>query len=585
MDRPQTANTRKVIVRTAWLVMHILSLGIAALLCGSGCASTRFTTTIHKVEGTEGRFPVKFRIESVEAPMRTTQANVSTIGYTCPDSLRADSMSARFGEGLMSVATARYPHVFSASPEAIPLRIEIESTHSSNEIPGAFVVGGSVLVFPVLLPFPFLDQNVFSVKASLVGAESQLPRTKLATFTRKDYQWVTLFTPLGLCPIPGESDVPKVSSVGRPNEALEVGGDLTLSGYVDAIVTVLMESDMEQLVREYQHREGLQVTQTAPPTTTQHEPQAKLTASASQPMPHGPQVPLRPPSTQGPAPPAIQTLPQSASAQVAEVTDRPAERGQRWAVIVGVSDYKDTRIPSLRYASADARALYEWAVSRNGGGYAPARVKLLLDKQATYRELRSAFFIWLKQALEEDVVTVFFAGHGCADSPDSPENLFLLPYDAEYDSIAATGFPMEQIGTALERYIRARKVIIIADACHSGGVGQSFDIARRASRGLKVNPISNGVQDLSKIANGVCVICASDESQYSQESKDWGGGHGVFTHFLLKGLQGNADFNQDTSVTLGELTSYLSQEVRRATKNAQSPTVAGRYDPALTIGK
>jgi len=66
---------------------------------------------------------------------------------------------------------------------------------------------------------------------------------------------------------------------------------------------------------------------------------------------------------------------------------------------------------------------------------------------------------------------------------------------------------------------------------------------------------------------------------------DWGGGHGVFTYFLLKGLRGEADYNKDTSVTLGELTSYLSQEVRRATKNAQSPTVAGRYDPALTIGR
>jgi len=36
-------------------------------------------------------------------------------------------------------------------------------------------------------------------------------------------------------------------------------------------------------------------------------------------------------------------------------------------------------------------------------------------------------------------------------------------------------------------------------------------------------------------------------------------------------------------IALGELTSYLSQEVRRTTKNAQSPTVAGRYDPALTM--
>jgi len=48
---------------------------------------------------------------------------------------------------------------------------------------------------------------------------------------------------------------------------------------------------------------------------------------------------------------------------------------------------------------------------------------------------------------------------------------------------------------------------------------------------------------------------------------------------------GDADFDKDGSVTLGELTSFVSQAARRATGNAQSPTVAGRYDPALRIGK
>jgi len=259
--------------------------------------------------------------------------------------------------------------------------------------------------------------------------------------------------------------------------------------------------------------------------------------------------------------------------------------GARWAVIVGLSTYSNSRIPALRYAASDAKAFSEWAISSTGGRYAPERVKILLDDRATGANIKDALFNWLGQALEEDVVTIYFAGHGSPQSPDHPDNLFLLPYDCQYDNIAATGFPMWDIETALKRFVKAKRVVVIADACHSGGVGQSFDIARRANRGLKVNPISTGIHSLSKVGEGVCVISASDENQYSQESKDWGGGHGVFTYFLLKGLKGDADYNRDTSVTLGELTSYLSQEVRRATKNAQSPTVAGRYDPALTIGK
>lgn len=257
----------------------------------------------------------------------------------------------------------------------------------------------------------------------------------------------------------------------------------------------------------------------------------------------------------------------------------------RWAVIIGISDYQDTRIPSLRYAAADAKAFYEWLISPEGGRYSPARTKLLLNDKATALNIRDVLFNWLGQALEEDVVTIYFAGHGSPQSPDKRDNLFLLPHDSKYDNISATGFPMWDIKTALKRFIKADKVVVMADACHAGGVGKSFDVARRNNRGLKVNRINSGLQNLSQIGGGICVISASDENQYSQESKDWGGGHGVFTHFLLKGLKGQADYNKDESVNLGELTSYVSQEVRRATKNAQSPTVAGRYDPALTIGK
>ncbi len=134
-------------------------------------------------------------------------------------------------------------------------------------------------------------------------------------------------------------------------------------------------------------------------------------------------------------------------------------------------------------------------------------------------------------------------------------------------------------------FIKAKKVIVVADACHAGGVGQSFDIARRANRGIPVNPVSSGLQNLSKIGDGVCIISASDDNQYSQESKNWGGGHGVFTYYLLKGLKGEADYNNDKRISLGEIVPFLSEHVRRATRNAQSPTVAGRFDPALGIGK
>ena len=260
-------------------------------------------------------------------------------------------------------------------------------------------------------------------------------------------------------------------------------------------------------------------------------------------------------------------------------------KSERFAVIIGISTYRDSRIPGLRYAAADAAAFYNWIVSPDGGRYSPARVKLLINEAATGKSIKEALYVWLKQALAEDVVTIYFAGHGSPESPDAPENLYLLPYDAEYNSIASTGFPMWDIETALKRFVCAQKVVVIADACHAGGVGQAFDIATRSGRAIRPNPISVRLQNLSKIADGVAVISASDDRQLSQESREWGGGHGVFTYYLLMGLEGEADYNKDGRTTLGELIPYLSQEVRRATQNHQSPTVAGKFDPALAVGR
>jgi hypothetical protein len=256
---------------------------------------------------------------------------------------------------------------------------------------------------------------------------------------------------------------------------------------------------------------------------------------------------------------------------------------QRWAVLIGVSSYRDSRIPSLRYAHRDAQAFHDWLVSPEGGEYAPDRVKLLLDEHATFENIREALFTWLKQATEEDMVVIYFSGHGSPESPDALDNLFLLPYDADYDKIRTTGFPMWDIETALKRDIRAKKVVVIADACHAGGVGSEFVDLRK---GFVLKPrINTALHGLAKVGDGVAVLTASDDKQFSQESQKWGGGHGVFTWFLLEGLKGEADYNEDKRVTLGELIPYLSEQVRRETRNSQSPTVAGKFDPAITIGK
>jgi uncharacterized caspase-like protein len=259
--------------------------------------------------------------------------------------------------------------------------------------------------------------------------------------------------------------------------------------------------------------------------------------------------------------------------------------GVHWAVVIGVSTYKDTRITPLRYAAEDAKSFYNWLVSSEGGRHAPANVKVLIDAEASTVNIRQALFTWLQQAVAEDQVTIYFAGHGSPDSPDTASNLFLLPQDTDYGNIASTAFPMWDVETAIKRYIRARRVVVIADACHSAGVGQGFDVARRAGRGLSVNQIGNGFEQLATVNEGICVISASGGAQSSQEGTQWGGGHGVFTHFLLMGLKGQADYAKDGKVSLGELSQYVSEQVRRSTRSAQTPIISGRFDPSWVLSR
>jgi hypothetical protein len=331
-------------------------------------------------------------------------------------------------------------------------------------------------------------------------------------------------------------------------------------------------------------------------------PQAKPTTAQTSPSPTSEPIYTKPPVVSEPPkisqpPPSVEPVgpkrEDNSPTEKAESNPKkemvvPVGRtdiGQRWAVVIGVSEYEDSRIPGLRYAARDAQSVYDWLVSPNGGRFAPSRVNLLLDRNATNENIKEALFAWLKQAIEEDLVVIYFAGHGSPESPDALHNLYLLPHNTKYNSIAASGFPMWDIETALKRFIRAKRVVIMADACHSAGVGQAFDMATRAGRGIQINPINSGLQNLTELGKGICVISASRDKELSREGSEWGGGHGVFSYYLLEGLKGAADFDNSGLVTIGELTVYVSQQVRRATLNAQNPIVSGSFDPSLTISK
>lgn len=241
--------------------------------------------------------------------------------------------------------------------------------------------------------------------------------------------------------------------------------------------------------------------------------------------------------------------------------------GQKYAVVVGVSKYanRGNGLENLRFADRDAAAFREFLRSPGGGALPSENIRYLVNEDATVQNVRSALFTFLTKARPEDLVVMYFAGHGAAD-PNDRRNLYLLTYDTKPEDMGGTAFPMWQLQDVFTRILKTRHVVTFTDSCHSYGIS-----GERLGTGAKDNNLIN--QYLSKMAGegDRAVITASDISQLSFESEQWDGGHGVFTYFLLKGLQGAADANHDGTVTAGELFAYVKSHVQEATGGEQTP--------------
>jgi len=255
----------------------------------------------------------------------------------------------------------------------------------------------------------------------------------------------------------------------------------------------------------------------------------------------------------------------------------------RWAVIIGISDYKyDTRwdrrkgLPDLQFADRDAKAFAEFLMSPQGGAFQPGHVLLLTNKKATVNEVRNAIGGFLAKSLEDDLVIIFYAGHGVPD-PENPENLYLACYDTVPGKYYGTAFPMWGIDDALRRTIHSKRVFVFADACHSAGVG--------GARGKSVSKKFNDYMDrLAASKEGVTKITASRADELSLEKDYLGGGHGVFTYYLLEALRGEADDNKDGFVTMVEAYDYLYDKVRSETHHSQKPWASGYVSSDIPLG-
>jgi WD40 repeat protein len=252
---------------------------------------------------------------------------------------------------------------------------------------------------------------------------------------------------------------------------------------------------------------------------------------------------------------------------VRQAVDSPVPPGPQLHVLtVGVSEYEHHERLRLDFADDDARDLANALLGQEGGLYAKVNVQHLTDARATQRAFFAALRVMLgaMQPGQQDVAVVQFSGHGATVDGE----LYLLPSDVETDgpdAIATTGIEVRKLKELLRRLGERGKVLVLLDACHSGGVVEgSKDVAPPDVEAVRA--------ELAAAGTGVVVLTSSSEREVSREDPDWR--NGAFTEAVLEALAGQADRDGDRWLSVSELQGYVVRRVRELTKNAQNPRIA-----------
>jgi hypothetical protein len=254
-------------------------------------------------------------------------------------------------------------------------------------------------------------------------------------------------------------------------------------------------------------------------------------------------------------------------------------RRNAFAVVVGISQYEHqgrNPLPNLAFAEDDA---YSFAQILRDLGWSESHIKLLVNEKATRENLSIALESWLTKAGKDDIVVLFWSGHGYQD-PENPQKTYMACYDTKM-WIPATGYRMDHVRNALAE-LNTKHVVVLADTCYAGGLA--------TQRGIQVvNPYLKKLKEESPFPKGWVWMMGADVDRQAIEHSSWK--NGAFTHVMLKALSGKADGFQgagtkDGIVSLGELRAYMQtvmpDETHKVIGVAKHPTViTSSYDPEV----
>lgn len=237
------------------------------------------------------------------------------------------------------------------------------------------------------------------------------------------------------------------------------------------------------------------------------------------------------------------------------------EQSTLWVLSVGIAEYADMRL-NLTHADRDAAKIAQAFGVQEGRLFRQVQKRVLVNAQATRAEILRALSQFLGQAGAADIVLIFFAGHGAQDRQSG--TYYFVPHDANADNLYYAGLGMPMLAQTC-RHLQAavEQVVLLFDTGRP-----SAD--RAAGRSL------NAGKDLATVLPrdaGLSWVSAHKPGEAAQTNGTYkfaGKKHGAFSTSLLRGLQGAAADDRGI-VWLGNLLTYISQEVPQLTNSRQHP--------------
>lgn len=229
-----------------------------------------------------------------------------------------------------------------------------------------------------------------------------------------------------------------------------------------------------------------------------------------------------------------------------------------YALIIGIANYHHIRkLPTL--VLKDARDIQDVLVNSQYCGYETPSVRLLIDYEATRTNILQELANLATRCNSESTVFIYISSHGGRIDSGTHAGEYLLPVDTIYQSeqtIEQTAISSIEITQAL-RAIEARKMVVVFDCCHSGGIGQPKDAdAPEIKAGL-----SDSYYKTLGVGRGRVILASSRSEEVS-----WilpGASNSLFTQYLLDGLRGNVPAPGGV-IRIFDLFDYVQQHVTRA---------------------